>query len=75
MPQNHTPSLQYVGENAMLMYMYVYNLRTQITVLFDLEHEVLARPYAGGKQVPGSLWQYVNIFVLVERPSACTHAF
>ena len=32
-PRYHTCSLQSVGENAMLMHMYVYNLRTQITVL------------------------------------------
>ena len=29
----------------------------------------------GGKQVPGSLRQYVDIFVLMQRPSAYTHAF
>ena len=28
-----------------------------------------------GKQVPGCLRQYVDIFVLVQRPSACTHAY
>ena len=40
-PRNRTRSLSSFGENATLMNMIVYNLRTQIAVSYGLEHERL----------------------------------
>ena len=71
----HTCLLQSISENTMLMYMYVHNLRTQITVL--IRFGTRAPPgwlvhMQERKQVLCYLRQYVDIFILVQRPSACT---
>ena len=74
-PQNYTPSLRSVGENAMLMHMCAY--RSSNAHYGFIRFGTRAPPgelvhMQRGKQVTGFLRQYVDIFLLVQRPSACT---